>query len=206
MARHSLSTTDLEALRTGLLHTNPPESNASDVKKPLFRDQSIANLPGKHSELDLLVQRVKKWAEIGDVGLAKRDSSLEDIFHSMRHSERRSGRRPRLALVLSGGGAKCAYQAGAIKSIESQLKTLQQYRPLDRYGRKLKVDDGAGPSPDISLVVGTSGGALNAVPVAIGLTKEKADDSPRSDKTVPTEPKTYLNTPYLDAGTLVNHI
>src|SRR5262249_53095049 len=36
--------------------------------------------------------------------------------------------------------------------------------------------DGSPASPDINLVVGTSGGALNAVPVALGLTKSCNND------------------------------
>lgn len=59
---------------------------------------------------------------------------------------------PRIALVLSGGGAKCAYQAGAIQEIERKLKE-----------KKL----------DIGLVVGTSGGAINALLVALGVTKDE---------------------------------
>jgi len=58
----------------------------------------------------------------------------------------------RLALVLSGGGAKCAYQAGAIKEIESKLK---------------------GSGVDIDMVVGTSGGAINALFVALGITGDE---------------------------------
>lgn len=58
----------------------------------------------------------------------------------------------RLALVLSGGGAKCAYQAGAIREIE----------------RKLKENN-----IDIDLVVGTSGGAINALFVALGVTRDE---------------------------------
>jgi len=63
---------------------------------------------------------------------------------------------------LSGGGAKCAYQAGAIVEIERKLreKNLElQSRHIDK---KL----------DINLVVGTSGGAINALLVALGITKQ----------------------------------
>jgi predicted acylesterase/phospholipase RssA/ABC-type phosphate/phosphonate transport system substrate-binding protein len=55
---------------------------------------------------------------------------------------------PRIALVLSGGGAKCAYQAGALDSLEEKLTERRM---------------------DIDLVVGTSGGAINALFAAMKL-------------------------------------
>ncbi|HEX6045943.1 MAG TPA: patatin-like phospholipase family protein [Pyrinomonadaceae bacterium] len=67
---------------------------------------------------------------------------------------------PRLALVLSGGGAKCAYQAGAIAAIETKLREINEER-AKTYRRPI----------DIDLVVGTSGGAINALLVAAGVTK-----------------------------------
>jgi predicted acylesterase/phospholipase RssA/ABC-type phosphate/phosphonate transport system substrate-binding protein len=66
---------------------------------------------------------------------------------------------PRLALVLSGGGAKCAYQAGAIVEIEAKLAEINRQRAA------LNKDP-----IDIDLVVGTSGGAINALMVAAGVT------------------------------------
>jgi hypothetical protein len=63
----------------------------------------------------------------------------------------------RLALVLSGGGAKCAYQLGAINALENQLE-------------KLKGEDGQ-RKIDVGLVVGTSGGAINALTTALGVTR-----------------------------------
>ena len=69
---------------------------------------------------------------------------------------------PRLALVLSGGGAKCAYQAGAIIEIERKLAKKNEDLRRAQIDKKL----------DIDLVVGTSGGAINALLVALGITKE----------------------------------
>ena len=76
---------------------------------------------------------------------------------------------PRLALVLSGGGAKCAYQAGAIVEIEAKLKALNHKR--QEKNKKAKA-------VDIDLVVGTSGGAINALLVATGMTRS---DNPEKD-------------------------
>ena len=62
---------------------------------------------------------------------------------------------PRIAVVFSGGGAKCSYQVGAIRAVEEKLSEIR---------KKLNA-----PNIDIDLVVGTSGGALNALPVALGI-------------------------------------
>jgi len=72
---------------------------------------------------------------------------------------------PRLALVLSGGGAKCAYQAGAISAIEAKLREINKARAAEPKPK---------PPIDINLVVGTSGGAINALLVAAGVTKAES--------------------------------
>ena len=64
----------------------------------------------------------------------------------------------RTAVVLSGGGAKCSYQAGAVIEIEANLAELNERR-----AKKNKEP------VDIDLVVGTSGGAINALLVAAGV-------------------------------------
>jgi predicted acylesterase/phospholipase RssA/ABC-type phosphate/phosphonate transport system substrate-binding protein len=85
-------------------------------------------------------------------------SSLKDLITSLNIYQESTGERPRLALVLSGGGAKCAYQAGAIAQIEKKLKDF----PADpRFGKR-----------DFELVVGTSGGAINALLTALGGTQD----------------------------------
>ena len=72
---------------------------------------------------------------------------------------------PRLALVLSGGGAKCSYQVGAVKALEEKLADIRKNSPDNAELSKL----------DIALVVGTSGGAINALPIALGLSKVPMD-------------------------------
>jgi predicted acylesterase/phospholipase RssA len=92
---------------------------------------------------------VSKWASDLNVTPDKPQFVTLDAIHSLlsyHRSEYGANESPRLAVVLSGGGAKCSYQAGALEVVEK------------------KVGD------DIGLVVGTSGGALNAVPVALGVT------------------------------------
>jgi predicted acylesterase/phospholipase RssA/ABC-type phosphate/phosphonate transport system substrate-binding protein len=85
-------------------------------------------------------------------------SSFDDFINSLKTYQKSTGKRPRLALVLSGGGAKCAYQAGAVSQIEDRL---QQLLPDPKYGKI-----------DFDLVVGTSGGAINALLVALGGTQD----------------------------------
>lgn len=98
-----------------------------------------------------LYQRVASWTD--DLrAAADAPASLDEIGWLLRHyKSEHPAEGPRLALVLSGGGAKCSYQAGALSVIENKL------------------------GGDVGLVVGTSGGALNAVPVALGVTKDDPD-------------------------------
>jgi predicted acylesterase/phospholipase RssA/ABC-type phosphate/phosphonate transport system substrate-binding protein len=102
---------------------------------------------------------IQKWSEaiglsLGD--LREQKVSLHDIGQDLLHYARSHHSPPRLAVVLSGGGAKCAFQVGAVKALEEVLGDLRK-----KYG-----DQGL----DIALVVGTSGGAINSLPVALGIT------------------------------------
>lgn len=102
---------------------------------------------------------VRNWFDAtGDV-LSPEDgekASLDDISQLLLHYSRSQPRPPRLALVLSGGGAKCSYQVGVVAAIEEKLAELRRDNP----------EEGL----DIALVVGTSGGAINSFPVAMGIT------------------------------------
>lgn len=86
------------------------------------------------------------------------DDLLKDL-DAYQHSPKNQENPLRLALVLSGGGAKCAYQAGAIEAIE---KILAEHHAKGEY-----------KDIDVNLVVGTSGGAINALVTALGLTREQ---------------------------------
>ena len=93
-----------------------------------------------------------------------------------------SSKSPRLAVVLSGGGAKCAYQAGAIVAIEKKLKEKRDARvaELRNKGMPEAIIQEELKKLDIGLVVGTSGGAINALLVAMGVTKpdDKQPENP----------------------------
>jgi len=80
--------------------------------------------------------------------------TFDGVASLLRHYARSQGKPPRLALVLSGGGAKCSYQVGAVSALENRLAGLRAQYPDE-------------PWMDFALVVGTSGGALNALPVAM---------------------------------------
>lgn len=82
---------------------------------------------------------------------------IEDIVSSLTQYATTQPQPPRLAVVLSGGGAKCAYQLGAVRALENVLAAARE---------RLGIKD-----LDINLVIGTSGGAVNALPVAMGMTK-----------------------------------
>jgi predicted acylesterase/phospholipase RssA/ABC-type phosphate/phosphonate transport system substrate-binding protein len=83
--------------------------------------------------------------------------SLAEIAQSLLQYSRTQSRPPRLAVVFSGGGAKCAFQVGAVAAVEEQLDELRREHPRQ-------------PGLDIALVIGTSGGAINTLPVALGTT------------------------------------
>jgi hypothetical protein len=93
--------------------------------------------------------QIGRWSKEVGAG-ADRPVSLDEIRRLIDGYRDRYGGH-RVALVLSGGGAKCSYQAGALREVEKQLGDA------------------------LDLVVGTSGGALNALPVARGVTRENAD-------------------------------
>ncbi len=101
--------------------------------------------------------RVRAW--LATAGAPSPDRlmrlDLEELGDLLVHYARSQPEPMRLAVVFSGGGAKCSYQVGAIRAIEEELARLRE-------------QTGAG-SIDISLVVGTSGGAINALPVAMGM-------------------------------------
>jgi predicted acylesterase/phospholipase RssA len=82
---------------------------------------------------------------------------LDDLILTLRHYNRTHPEPARLGLVLAGGGAKCSYQAGAVRALEERLKSA----------REQYTDDDL----DIHVVIGTSGGAINALSIAMGITK-----------------------------------
>ncbi len=104
--------------------------------------------------------RVRSWLDatgnISATGKGER-IALDEIGHMLLQYARSQPQPPRLALVLSGGGAKCSYQVGAVSAIEQKLSQLRRENPQYPI--------------DISLVVGTSGGAINSLPVALGIAK-----------------------------------
>ncbi len=141
-----------------------------DSGRPLFVNQNDPNVVP--NPIDTLNERVQLWARKGGVDLGSYESTRKiqfaEIVHSMRHFERRFNTGARLALVLSGGGAKCSYQAGVIDMLERLLPGFEDYKVLPPTVSKDSNIERI--PPDISLVVGTSGGALNALPAAIGVT------------------------------------
>ena len=85
---------------------------------------------------------------------------LDELGSLLVHYAHSQPAKMRLAVVFSGGGAKCSYQIGAIRAIEEKLARLRR--------------DTGDDSLDVSLVVGTSGGAINALPVAMGMSSTPA--------------------------------
>ena len=106
-------------------------------------------------------EEIKTW--VGDLGgdnvLLSNILTIDQIITRINNYNRHHTAEPaRVALVLSGGGAKCAYQLGAVEVIEERLKAAQNANPSQKLG--------------IDLVVGTSGGAINALTIAAEVTKD----------------------------------
>ena len=132
----------LAQLRTGV------NARGADGTGPVFR----AETNWREGDAD-----VRAW--LAAAGTPSPDRlmrlDLEELGALLFHYARSQPTPLRLAIVFSGGGAKCSYQIGAIRAIEEKLAQLRQ-----------ETGDG---SIDVSLVVGTSGGAINALPVAMGM-------------------------------------
>jgi hypothetical protein len=67
---------------------------------------------------------VSQWASDLNVTPDKPQFVTLDEIHSLlafHWSEYSANDPPRLALVLSGGGAKCSYQAGALEVVEQKV-------------------------------------------------------------------------------------
>jgi predicted acylesterase/phospholipase RssA len=105
---------------------------------------------------------IGKWIENfnGTKPLMSAEITIDQIIRRINNYNKHNEKPARVALVLSGGGAKCAYQLGAVEIIEEKLKEAQ---------KKNKSSE-----PAIDLVVGTSGGAINALTIAAAVTKDDA--------------------------------
>jgi predicted acylesterase/phospholipase RssA/ABC-type phosphate/phosphonate transport system substrate-binding protein len=162
---------------------------AFDRLRELLRARTDRGVPtfGEYpGEFHSQFSAVRRWAkEVRPVlGLPAHDSdpadynipsTLRDIYGLMQKYQRTDAKllaKPlRFALVLSGGGAKCAYQAGVVAELEN---ALARFREEDKLL-------GGKPLPDIGVVVGTSGGALNALPIALKMGANTADQPRLSD-------------------------
>ncbi|MFP6619018.1 MAG: patatin-like phospholipase family protein [Pirellulaceae bacterium] len=138
---------DLEMVRSWLVDFQDSGS--------ITKTRYVEDWKKHYSELDVWYQVLSRTSEDHQ----SQPVSMDEIGQVLLHSARSQPMPPRLAVVLSGGGAKCSYQVGAVCALEEKLGQLRQQNP--------------GLSLDIDLVVGTSGGAINAVPIAFGVTSTK---------------------------------
>ena len=102
-----------------------------------------------------------RGVRVPTVGFEARKLSLDEVGWLLLYSARSQQQPPRLAVVLAGGGAKCSYQVGVLEALEEKLADLRRTIP--------HLTEAQRASLDIQLVVGTSGGAINALPVALGV-------------------------------------
>ncbi len=174
--RYTLSDNNVLAIRSGPLTTKilqdvlllTPDfiqrepAAAESVKKLLRSSQGTQtfNLSAP-DEWWKEYAEIKTWVDAlgGTNALLSNTLTIDQIITRINNYNRHHGEEPaRVALVLSGGGAKCAYQLGAVEVIEERLKAAQDANPSQKLG--------------IDLVVGTSGGAINALTIAAEVTKD----------------------------------
>lgn len=108
---------------------------------------------------------------------------LGDLVLTLRHYNQTHPQPARLALVLTGGGAKCSYQAGAVRALEEELALARE-----RYQDE---------NLDLQLVVGTSGGAINALAVAMGLTASEEGYQDLKNAWIDLDQREIVSPPYL---------
>jgi predicted acylesterase/phospholipase RssA/ABC-type phosphate/phosphonate transport system substrate-binding protein len=141
---------------------SPVFTRLGDILRPLFlatktddvqfADHATATDFGNGGPWYEAYGEVIAWLRAAQISAADERTAkmtFKEVARQITSNATSGGDQPRLALVLSGGGAKCAYQAGVIGAIEPTL------------------------GGDLKLVVGTSGGALNALAVALGVTKNR---------------------------------
>jgi len=147
------------------------ESADLEGVKELLRSsvgETTFNLSADLNEWWKPYEEIGSWIKTfnGDNPLMSNRITLDQIIKRIINYNIHHEKPARVALVLSGGGAKCAYQLGAVEVIEDRLKKAQE-------------ENGA-PRPAIDLVVGTSGGAINALTIAAEVTKEAGRQNLRS--------------------------
>lgn len=174
--RNTLSYSNVLAIRSGPLTTKilqdvllltpdfiQREPVAAESVKKLLRSskgQQTFNL-STPDEWWKEYEEIKTWVAAlgGTNALLSNTLTIDQIITRINNYNRHHATEPaRVALVLSGGGAKCAYQLGAVEVIEERLKAAQNANPSQKLG--------------IDLVVGTSGGAINALTIAAEVTKD----------------------------------
>lgn len=110
--------------------------------------------------------RIRRWRNefSTEPPTASERTDWPNFFRQLEAYMQEQKQTPRIALVLAGGGAKCAFQVGVVQAIEDEFR---RYRDQDfpKFARENKLPPG---QFGIALVVGTSGGAINALPAALG--------------------------------------
>ncbi len=131
----------------------------------LSQRRDFLRLPQYEEKYD----RIRRWRD--ELSLeppaASDRTDWPNFFRQLETHMRTHKTSPRMALVLAGGGAKCAFQVGVIRAIEEEFR---KYRAGD-FRKFVQEHQLNIPDLDISLVVGTSGGAINALPAALGTYK-----------------------------------
>ncbi|MBI3830123.1 MAG: PhnD/SsuA/transferrin family substrate-binding protein [Planctomycetes bacterium] len=131
---------------------------ADEFKSLLLNLRDAAGLEpfrDDHAHMAIRIKDLRAWMTEAGAGLDA-PMTVEEIAGLLRHYARTHTAPPRLALVLSGGGAKCSYQVGAVSGLEEKLARIRGMNAGEEW-------------MDFRVIVGTSGGAINALPIAMGI-------------------------------------
>ncbi|MFN8392160.1 MAG: PhnD/SsuA/transferrin family substrate-binding protein [Bdellovibrionota bacterium] len=133
------------------------EPLVSEGLSQLFSHETSAFVPARDQSV---TEQAAAWRPLlARSGLHRsiQDVTLDEVGETLLQYRRTHTDPLRLAVVFSGGGAKCSFQVGVLRAIEEKLAEMREQLNDDSF--------------DIGLVVGTSGGALNALPTAIGISR-----------------------------------
>lgn len=143
---------DVVVARRGFSHADQVRDLLHGYEDAAFRFAELQDWGASFAKVRQWQSQSKEWT----ASLGTDSVTLDNIVQMLLLYARAQPEPPRLALVLSGGGAKCSYQVGVVSALEEKLAEARANNPDHPL--------------DIGLVVGTSGGAINSVPIAMGIT------------------------------------
>src|SRR5262249_42695236 len=162
----------------------PPSHNDSELDgiRDVLKKYGIVGFSTDETAInrrfDKLKETYQKYDDTPQVFGLNAETVVKDIAYDIRYQRGRNrDYHPRIAVVLSGGGASGAYQTGALMELREAIWNLKS-------DSRAPFDETFQPNDlRIHMFVGTSVGAINAVAAAISETRSYP---PGNDKGKPT--------------------